>query len=107
MGENTIILSDDTFTHQVLESPIPVLVDFYADWCGPCKMIAPFLDELAEKFIGKVTIAKMNVDTNTRTPTEFQVRSIPTMILFVDGKPEDIIIGADPSQIEKLVNKYK
>ena len=86
--------SDATFEHDVLKSAEPVLVDFWAEWCGPCKMIAPILDEIAGDYTGKVTIAKINVDENPKTPMRFAVRGIPTLILFKNGKAEGQKIGA-------------
>jgi len=82
-------ISDDAFDADVLKSAIPVLVDFWAEWCGPCKAIAPVLDELAGEYEGKLQIAKLDVDTNPQTARQFNVRSIPTLILFKDG-----VIGA-------------
>ena len=102
-SENIIILSDDNFEEKVLKSATPVLVDFWADWCGPCKMIAPFLDELADEFKGKVTIGKMNVDENSQFPAQFGVRSIPTLIMFDKGEQKDMVIGADSGKIRSLV----
>ena len=87
-------VSDATFEQDVLKSDAPVLVDYWAEWCGPCKMIAPILDEIATEYDGKVTIAKMNVDENPKTPMRFNVRGIPTLILFKNGQAEGQKIGA-------------
>jgi thioredoxin 1 len=96
MSELTKAVSDDSFRQDVLEAPGPVLVDFWAEWCGPCRMVAPVLDEIAKEYQGKLTIAKVNVDDNPMTPNEYSVRGIPTMILFRDGKPVDTKVGALP-----------
>ena len=100
---NVVMLSDADFEEKVLKSSSPVLVDFWADWCGPCKAIAPFLDQLADEFQGKVTIAKLNVDENTKYASQYGVRSIPTLILFQNGTQKDIVIGADAGKIKKIV----
>jgi thioredoxin 1 len=89
-------VSDSTFDAEVLRASEPVLVDFWAEWCGPCKMIAPFLDELAEEMAGKVTITKLNIDENPQTPRKYGVRGIPTMILFRGGQVAATKIGAEP-----------
>ena len=102
-SENLVILSDADFQEKVLKSDKPVLVDFWAEWCGPCKSIAPFLDELADEFKETVTIAKLNVDENTQYAAEFGVRSIPTLILFKNGEQAEMVIGADPMKIKNLV----
>ncbi len=89
-------VTDADFQKEVLEANIPVLVDFWAEWCGPCKMVAPILDELSTELAGKVKIVKLNVDENRTTMMKYSVRSIPTMILFKNGEPVDMKVGAAP-----------
>lgn len=95
-ADNIVQISDDTFESEVLNSPVPVLIDFWAPWCGPCRAIAPIVDQLADEYAGKLKIAKMNVDDNPRTPANYGVRGIPNLILFKDGKVEQQIVGAVP-----------
>ncbi len=96
MNGATQPVTDALFEEDVLKSTVPVLVDFWAEWCGPCKMIAPVLEDIAGELQGQVRIVKMNVDENPMTPSKFGIRSIPTMILFRDGKPVATKIGAVP-----------
>jgi thioredoxin 1 len=95
-SENVTILSDDTFADTIGAEGEPVLVDFWAEWCGPCKMIAPILDEIADEQVGSVKIAKLNVDEAPDTARQHEVMSIPTMILFKDGQAVKRIVGAKP-----------
>jgi len=93
---NTVKVTDATFVDEVLTSEKPVLVDFWATWCGPCKMVAPVLEEIAKENGEKLTIAKIDIDENPNTPRDYQVMSIPTLILFQGGKPVKQIVGAKP-----------
>lgn len=105
-SEKVLEFTDAQFDADVLKSDTPVLVDFWATWCAPCKAIAPTLDKLAEEFDGKVKIGKVNVDENPATPSQYGVRGIPTMILFKDGQIVDQLVGAVPkNQIESLLQK--
>ena len=101
MSELTKAVTDESFRQDVLEAPGPVLVDFWAEWCGPCKAVAPVLDELAKDYAGKLTVAKVNIDDNPMTPNEYAVRGIPTMLLFRDGKLLDAKVGALPKSALK------
>ena len=94
MSQQIVHVSDSSFEQDVLKSTVPVLLDFWAEWCGPCKMIAPILDQIAAEYAGKVVVAKMNVDENPRTPMKFNVRGIPTLILFKNGQLQGQKIGA-------------
>ena len=89
-----VTLTQENFAHQVLQSPAPVLVDFWAEWCGPCKMIAPLLDELAEEYDGKVKIGKVNVDEQQLLAAEYGIRAIPTLLLFNKGEIAEQMVGA-------------
>jgi thioredoxin 1 len=105
MAENTIAVSDANFDANVVKSNLPVLVDFWAPWCGPCVAIGPVLEALAQEYKGKLTIAKMNVDENANVPASLGVRSIPFLALYKNGKVVDSIVGAVPKT--KLVDMIK
>lgn len=94
MSERILQVSDDSFEADVLKAGAPVLVDFWAEWCGPCKMIAPILDDVAAEYEGKVSVAKVNIDHNPATPAKFGIRGIPTLLLFKDGKLAATKVGA-------------
>lgn len=96
MSENTVAVTDSTFDGEVINSTGLVLVDFWAAWCGPCRAIAPTLDALAKEYAGKIKIAKLDVDANQATSMKYNVRSIPSLIFFKDGKHVDTLIGAHP-----------
>lgn len=99
-------ISDDQFEEQVLKSAEPVLVDFWAEWCEPCKMIAPILDELATSYAGKLKVAKINIDHNQKTPRNYNVRGIPTLMIFKNGKVEATQIGAvSKTQLAQMIDK--
>jgi thioredoxin 1 len=106
MGQNTINVNDSNFESAVVKSSVPVLLDFWAPWCGPCVAIAPTLEQLAEEFKGRVTIAKMNVDENANTPSQFGVRSIPYLVIMKNGKVVDSAVGAVPkAKLVDMLNK--
>ncbi|HEX7659434.1 MAG TPA: thioredoxin [Pseudonocardiaceae bacterium] len=96
MAGNTVTVTDASFTEDVLNSDKPVLVDFWATWCGPCKMVAPVLEEIAAEHPEQITVAKLDIDANPTTARDYRIMSVPTMILFKGGKPMKQIIGAKP-----------
>ncbi|WP_304529039.1 thioredoxin TrxA [Dyella sp. OK004] len=99
-------VSDDAFEQEVLKSDTPVLLDFWAEWCGPCKAIAPILDDLAKQYEGKLRIAKINIDHNQKTPRNYGVRGIPTLMVFKNGKVEATQIGAvSKGQLAQMIDK--
>ncbi|MZP30969.1 thioredoxin [Heliobacterium undosum] len=104
---NVVALTDDNFRTQVLESSKPVLVDFWAAWCGPCKMIAPIIDEVADATAGKAVVGKLNVDENRAIAAEYGIMSIPTLLVFKGGQVVDKAIGFKPKEeLVKLLNKH-
>jgi thioredoxin 1 len=105
MSEHIVHVSDASFKTEVLESAIPVLVDYWAEWCGPCKMIAPILEEIAKEYAGKLKVAKLNIDDNQKTPGEYGIRGIPTLILFKTGHAEATKVGAlSKSQLAAFID---
>ncbi len=94
VSDNIIQVTDDSFDQEVLKSPTPVLVDYWAEWCGPCKMIAPALDQIAQEYAGRLKVAKLNIDENQATPPKFGIRGIPTLMLFKNGNVEATKVGA-------------
>lgn len=107
MSEHTVAVTDQSFEADVLKAEDFVLVDFWAEWCGPCRMIAPALEEIGRDYKGRVTVVKVDIDSNPETPTTFGVRSIPTMILFKNGKPVAQQMGALPkSQLKAWLDAH-
>ncbi len=105
MSDKIIHLSDDNFESEVLQSEVPVLVDYWAEWCGPCKMIAPILEEMADELGDKVKIAKLNIDDNQNTPPKYGIRGIPTLMLFKNGSVEATKVGAlSKSQLSAFID---
>ncbi len=105
MSEHINYISDASFEQEVLQSPLPVLVDYWADWCGPCKMISPILDEVAKEYSGKLKVCKLNIDENQATPPKFGIRGIPTLMIFKNGNVEATKVGAlSKSQLTAFVD---
>ena len=105
MSDHIQHVTDATFKTEVLESNLPVLVDYWAEWCGPCKMVAPILDDIAKDYAGKLKVAKLNIDDNQKTPGEFGIRGIPTLMLFKSGNVEATKVGAlSKSQLTAFID---
>ena len=105
MAQNALEFTSDNFQSEVLESDKPVLVDFWAEWCGPCKMLSPTIDALAGEYLGKVSIGKLNVDNNAEVASQYGIRSIPCLLFFKNGKVEKQIVGAiDKSEIASILD---
>ena len=105
MSEQIHHVTDDSFENEVLNSDLPVLVDYWAEWCGPCKMIAPILDEICKDYDGKLKIAKLNIDENAQTPAKFGIRGIPTLMIFKNGNVEATKVGAlSKSQLTTFID---
>ena len=105
MSEQILQLTDDSCEDDVIKSSSPVLVDYWAEWCGPCKMIAPILEEIASEYDGKITVAKLNIDDNPQTPPKYGIRGIPTLMLFKDGNVEATKVGAlSKSQLTAFID---
>jgi thioredoxin 1 len=105
MSEHIHYVTDDTFEQEVLQSPMPVLVDYWADWCGPCKMISPILDEVAKEYAGRLKVCKLNIDENQQIPPKYGIRGIPTLMIFKNGNVEATKVGAlSKSQLTAFVD---
>lgn len=107
MSEHIHYISDATFEAEVLQSPLPVLVDYWAEWCGPCRSIAPILDDVSKEYAGRLKVAKLNVDENQLTPTKFGIRGIPTLMLFKNGDVAATKVGAvSKSQLTAFIDSH-
>jgi thioredoxin 1 len=101
-----LAITQANYESEVVKSPIPVLIDFWAPWCGPCRMLAPVIDELAKEFAGKIKVAKLNTDENIEISTQFQISSIPTILIFKNGKPVEKVVGfKQKGELVALINK--
>jgi len=107
MGDKLQTVTEQDFQTEVLESAVPVLVDFYADWCAPCRMIEPIVEEIADEFAGRIAIRKADLDNMHRIAARFGVRSIPTLMVFKDGSPQEILVGAvAKARVTELLDRY-
>lgn len=107
MNSHIIVTTDATFDQDVLQSPVPVLVDFWAPWCGPCRIVAPIVEELANEYAGRIKVAKLNTDENQLTAATYGIRGIPTLAIFRDGQIVDGVVGAAPKKtIKQLLEKH-
>ncbi|MFA7241380.1 MAG: thioredoxin TrxA [Sulfuricellaceae bacterium] len=105
MSAHINYVTDDSFEQEVLQAQMPVLVDYWADWCGPCKMIAPILDEVAQEYTGRLKVAKLNIDENQQTPPKYGIRGIPTLMIFKNGNIEATKVGAlSKSQLTAFID---
>jgi thioredoxin 1 len=103
----TASVTDDSFKAEVLDSEVPVLVDFWAPWCGPCRMVAPVVDEIADQYSGQVKVVKLNTDENPNTASQYGIRSIPTLMIFKGGQRVDMVVGAVPkTTLANTLEKY-
>lgn len=105
MSDKIVYLTDDSFDNEVIRSELPVLVDYWADWCGPCKMLVPVLEEIADEYGGKVKVTNLNIDENSATPAKYGIRGIPTLMIFKDGNVEATKVGAlSKSQLTAFID---
>ncbi len=106
MAEHVVEVTDASFEQEILKSPLPALVDFWASWCAPCRMIGPVVEELAGEYNGRLKVAKMNVDDNVSTPTQYGIRGIPALLVFKNGEVVDQVVGAVPkAQVVSIIEK--